>query len=53
MLRKSEDIYNMTAKDFLKIAEAIESEIIENRRWLHAHAETEFELKETTAFVKD
>ena len=43
----------MTAKDFLKTAESIEDEIIENRRWLHAHAETEFDLKETTAFVKE
>lgn len=43
----------MTAKDFLKAAESIEEEIIENRRWLHAHAETEFDLKETAAFVKE
>ena len=43
----------MTAKDFLKTAESIENEIKENRRWLHAHAETEFDLKETTAFVKE
>lgn len=43
----------MTAKDFLKTAESTEDEIRENRRWLHAHAETEFDLKETTAFVKE
>lgn len=43
----------MTAKDFLEAAETIENEIIENRRWLHAHAETEFDLTETTAFVKE
>ena len=43
----------MTAKDFLETAESIEDEIRENRRWLHAHAETEFDLKETTAFVKE
>ncbi len=43
----------MTAKDFLETAEAIENEIVENRRWLHAHAETEFDLSETTAFVKE
>ena len=43
----------MTAKDFLKTAESIEDEIRENRRWLHTHAETEFNLKETTAFVKE
>lgn len=43
----------MTAKDFLKTAESIENEIKENRRWLHTHAETEFNLKETTAFVKE
>lgn len=43
----------MTAKDFLETAESIEEEIRENRRWLHTHAETEFNLKETTAFVKE
>ena len=43
----------MTAKDFLETAESIENEIKENRRWLHTHAETEFDLKETTTFVKE
>ncbi len=43
----------MTPSDFLKSAEGIESEIVENRRWLHAHAETEFDLTETVAFVKE
>lgn len=37
----------------MAIAEEIEGEIINNRRWLHAHAETEFNLTETTAFVKN
>ena len=43
----------MTAKDFLETAESIENEIKENRRWLHTHAETEFDLKETATFVKE
>ena len=43
----------MTAKDFLEAVESIENEIKENRRWLHTHAETEFDLKETTTFVKE
>lgn len=42
----------MKATDFIGLAEKFENEIIENRRWLHAHAETEFDLKETVAFVK-
>ncbi len=42
----------MKATDFISLAEKLENEIIENRRWLHAHAETEFDLKETAAFVK-
>ncbi len=37
----------------MKSAEGLESEIVENRRWLHAHAETEFDLTETVAFVKE
>lgn len=43
----------MTAKDFLEAVESIENEIKENRRWLHTHAEIEFDLKETTTFVKE
>ena len=43
----------MTAKDFLEAVESIENEIKENRRWLHTHAETEFDLKETATFVKE
>lgn len=43
----------MRAKDFLEAVESIENEIKENRRWLHTHAETEFDLKETTTFVKE
>ncbi|MBQ8182674.1 MAG: amidohydrolase [Clostridia bacterium] len=43
----------MTAKDFLNCAESVENEIVENRRWLHAHAETEFNLCETVSFVKE
>ncbi len=43
----------MSAETFLNDASAIENEIIENRRWLHSHAETSFELTETVAFVKE
>lgn len=43
----------MTAETFLNDAKEIENEIIENRRFLHSHAETGFELIETVAFVKE
>ncbi len=43
----------MTAETFLKDAKEIENEITENRRFLHSHAETGFELTETVAFVKE
>ena len=39
--------------DFLKEAEEIEWELIENRRHIHAHAETGFDVDETVAFVKE
>lgn len=43
----------MTKETILKEADSIENEITENRRWLHSHAETGFELNETVSFVKD
>ena len=43
----------MTAETFLNDAKEIENEITENRRFLHSHAETGFELSETVAFVKE
>lgn len=43
----------MTAETFLNDAKEIENEIIENRRFLHSHAETGFELIESVAFVKE
>ena len=43
----------MTAETFLNDAKEIENEITENRRFLHSHAETGFELTETVAFVKE
>ena len=39
--------------DFLKEAEAIERELIANRRHIHAHAETGFDVAGTVAFVKE
>lgn len=47
------NFYNMTKEIILKEANAIENELSENRRWLHSHAETGFELTETVAFVKE
>ena len=43
----------MTAETFLNDAKEIENEITENRRFLHSHAETGFELTQTVAFVKE
>lgn len=43
----------MIAETFLNDAKEIENEITENRRFLHSHAETGFELTETVAFVKE
>ena len=42
----------MTPKQLLEEAKELQDTIIENRRYLHAHAETGFELTETLAFVK-
>lgn len=39
-------------RDVLDEAKALQSEIVENRRWLHRHPETGFDLSETTAFVR-
>ncbi len=33
-------------------ARALEPELVENRRWLHTHAEVVFELNQTRAFVR-
>ena len=38
--------------DFLKEAKAMEQELVENRRWLHGHAEVAFDLTETKAYVR-
>lgn len=43
---------NTTAKTFLNEALETENDIISIRRYLHAHAETGFELSETVDFVK-
>lgn len=42
----------MTNKDILAEAKAMEAEIRNHRRWLHAHAETGFDLLETKPYVK-
>ena len=38
--------------DILKRAQELREEIIENRRWLHAHPELGFQLDETVRFVR-
>ena len=43
----------MNSEAFLKEAYALQDTIIANRRYLHAHAETGFDLKDTLSFVKD
>ena len=42
----------MTKEQLLTEAKAIASEIQTHRRWLHAHAETGFDLTETKSYVK-
>lgn len=42
----------MIPKQLLEEAKELQDTIVENRRYLHAHAETGFELTETLAFVK-
>lgn len=42
----------MTKEQILSEAEALFSEIQSHRRWLHAHAETGFDLMETKPYVK-
>ena len=39
--------------ELVKEAKNLQDELIQNRRWLHAHAETGFELSQTVEFVKD
>lgn len=42
----------MNAENLRREAEALQSELIAHRRFLHAHAETGFDLKETLPYVK-
>lgn len=42
----------MLKKTLLSAAQALHCEMIEHRRWLHAHAEVGFDLKETKKYVK-
>lgn len=42
----------MQPETLLQEAEAFKAQIVEDRRYLHAHAETAFDLKETKAYVK-
>ena len=42
----------MTKEQILAEAKSIETEIQHHRRWLHAHAETGFDLENTKAYVK-
>ncbi len=43
----------MDGKQFLKEAENYKDKLTENRRYLHEHPETEFDLTETIAYVKE
>lgn len=43
----------MIKNALLAEAKALQTEITEHRRWLHAHAETGFALTETKAYVKN
>lgn len=43
----------MVQNTLLTEARAIQNEIIQHRRWLHAHAETGFDLRETKSYVKN
>ena len=43
----------MIKKTLLAEAKALQNEITQHRRWLHAHAETVFSLQETKAYVKN
>ena len=42
----------MKAEQIKKEAEEIKEAVIADRRYLHAHAETGFDLKETVVYVK-
>ena len=42
----------MTKNAIMSEVEQLKEEIIQHRRWLHAHAETGFQLKETKPYVK-
>lgn len=42
----------MTAEQFKKEAEELQEKLVSDRRYLHSHAETGFDLKDTLAFVK-
>ena len=43
----------MTGEQLLKEAEGLKDQLVENRRYLHTHAETGFGLNDTKAFVKE
>ena len=43
----------MTKESVLHSAQAISREIVDDRRWLHAHAETGFDLQETKPYVRN
>lgn len=42
----------MTANEILEKAKELQNKLVENRRYLHSHAETGFDLKDTVAYVK-
>ena len=40
-------------KKLLERAKELQPQLVENRRWLHSHAEVGFELHQTCAFVEE
>lgn len=40
-------------KNLYTAAQALQGELTENRRWLHAHAEVGFKVNETKSFIKE
>lgn len=43
----------INAKDFLKEAKLLAAQLSEDRRWLHSHAESGFELNDTVGYVEN
>lgn len=44
---------NRNQKEWLQEASTLQEELVQHRRWLHAHAEVGFELAQTKTYVKE